>query len=192
MKRKRILCTFLASLAMLSSTALTACNLNDERKDVLFVTTESNSYTNVLLYKLKDYTVYYKAGTSKYFLKSLTVSLPAYYSCQDQRERITEENDNEYESTITLNLEHFTSAHISDLRINDSGYSNKYNSYLYADVNYELYEEKPLQIKDNGDTFIVTYYNVNFKNEEQTLYEWITYKEEFMKDSLQRIVYRAQ
>lgn len=192
MKKQRILCGFLATTAILSATTFTACNLNNKRKDVFCVQTESGRYQNALLYKLEDYTVYYQKDGTKTKLNALTILLPPYYACKDTRERITKENETSHEENITLSQKNFTNAHITDLRINDYGFSLKYNSYLYADATYKLIEEKPLLIEENDETFIVTYYDLLFTNEEQTLYEWVSYKDEFIKDNLTKIVYRAK
>ena len=194
MKNKRILCTVLATTALLSATAFSSCNITDTREDVYAVWTVNGEYYNALLYEFKGKTVYYEKDEEEItlYLSPVNFTAPTYYDCPDARTHITEENDVEYESSTRLYKNHFSQAQIADLKISEDGYSDKYKSYLYANLTYELKEEKPLQLKENSDSFTITYYGVNYLNEEKTLYEWQTYKVELMKDYLIRIEYRVK
>lgn len=184
---------------------LTGCASNK----IFYIETENGNFYNHLVYKYKNYEVYIVSNSNTIILEDIELKnfqYHTYYSCQDQRNPITEGNKTKFKANSKeLSLLNFNETTIQELEIIEKthspyastpyAYSNKYNSYIYGRACYTLKEEKKVKIKSNSDTYTITYYNTGYNSGsciavEQ--YEWRTHTIEIPKEKLKAIYYYSK
>ncbi len=157
---------------------------------------------NQLAYEMESYRVYsrkYDNGKGEQITREITIPLEGiqYYFCEDKREYITEENDEELTEKKSLTKEIVGEDMANDLGLSgSSNYSSVYKEYLFIEIEYKLIEEKKIEIEEKEGTYVITYYELH-KKDKATLkknekpYEWIKYSKQYPKENT-IIEYRAE
>ena len=183
-----------------SVTAFAGCDSEEQKREVYSV----HGQYNQLAYEMESYRVCSAKsinGKRKQTTREITIPLETiqYYFCDDTRQYITEENNNEFVQEQALTKEIVGEEVANDLGLGSSyasNYSSVYKEYFYIEIDYKLIEEKKIEIEEKDASYVITYYKIHQKDkaklkENEKPYEWIKYVSRYPKEGI-IINYRAE